>query len=247
MSQTSEMTNKWLSDAFAYQGIEPHVDDDCCTMCGSPIDGDPRYLFDRLDEANSIGAMYLAGGLGMVTIKFTLQKTVREPDGRTRVTHVQRLPDTNKMRMCYIINSINDTVYGVTFCRDRDSGELYMEKHVMLVGNPVEDGLRLRESYRNGVMIFLRLMPIVCMAHDKERYSINELDRLVKAEAADKPGLTREYDLFMCPVDAPRNDRISRADLLGLLGCKDEDAPQEPPDTSDDNPDGAPTDDTETK
>ena len=230
MPRLSELTNKWLAAAFAYQGIDQEVDKDCQTMCGSPISDDLKGIFNRLDEANSIGAMYCAESFGLVTIRITLQKTVREERG-VRVTHIQRLPDTNRLRVCYVLNSINDRAYGVTFCREQSSGLLYMEKHVQLTGNAVEDGLRLHKDYWHAASSFLTWMPVVCMAHDKERYSLQALDSFV-ADASDTfPGLTQEYDLFMTPIGSSNKNKLGRKELMDLLN------PSEPPkDTQQDKP-----------
>ena len=114
MPRLSELTNKWLSAAFAYQGVNQEVESDCRTLCGSPISDDLKGIFNRTDEANAIGAMYCAEDFGMVTIRITLQKTKRDDRG-IRVTHIQQLPDRNRLRVCYVINSINDR------CRTTDN------------------------------------------------------------------------------------------------------------------------------
>lgn len=225
MPRLSELTNKWLSAAFAYQGVNQEVESDCRTLCGSPISDDLKGIFNRTDEANAIGAMYCAEDFGMVTIRITLQKTKRDDRG-IRVTHIQQLPDRNRLRVCYVINSINDSAYGVTFVREH-SGLLYMEKHVQLTGNAVEDGLRLHREYWHGASIFLTWMPVVCMAHDKERYSLQALDSFVVDAPKDLPGLTQDYDLFMTPVGDKSKPAQHEPPKDDAQGKPEDDAPSD--------------------
>lgn len=240
MPRLSELTNKWLAAAFAYQGIDQEVDKDCQTMCGSPISDDLKGIFKRLDEANSIGAMYCAESYGIVTIRITLQKTVREERG-VRVTHIQRLPDSNRLRVCYVINSINDRAYNVTFCREQSSGLLYMERHVQLVGNAVEDGLRLHMAYWHAASSFLTWMPVICMAQDKERYSLQALDSFAANASDTLPGLTQKYDLFMTPIGSSSTNKLGRKELMELLNPpgpqSDEDKPKDDKPDDPDKPD----------